>query len=250
MTLQTLALAEAAPCPPLDPDRDALFLDLDGTLAPIAPRPEDVRPDPELTDLLRRLGERLGGRLAVVSGRTVADVDRILEGAVPALAGVHGLERRTPAGELTRAEPPAGLAAAYKALQAYADARPGLLVENKGLAVAIHYRQAPALQAKVRELALTLVAEHGLDSQFGDMVAELKTPGADKGASVRSFMAEPPFVGTRPVFVGDDLTDEDGFAAADALGGHGVLVAATRATAARDRLPDVAAVHRWLGAAL
>ena len=247
MTLQTLTVQGA--CPPLDADRAAVFLDLDGTLAPFAPRPEDVRPDPELTGLLRRAGERLGGRLAVVSGRTVADVDRILEGAVPAVAGVHGLERRTAAG-LTRAEPPAGLALAHRALQAFAADRPGLLVEDKGLAVTLHYRLAPAMAEEARRLALTLAAEHGLERQFGDMVAELKTPGADKGASVRAFMAEPPFARAQPIFVGDDLTDEDGFAAAQALGGYGVLVAATRETAARHWLPDVAAVRAWLGAAL
>jgi trehalose-phosphatase len=222
-SLLTAAPADVRSCPPLDADGDALFLDLDGTLAPIAPRPEDVRPDAALTRRLRALVERLDGRLAVVSGRSIADVDRILEGAVEAVAGVHGLERRSRAG-VTRAVPPPGLALALSELESFVVKRDRLHIENKTLGLTIHYRQAPDMAADVRALALRLAATHGLDPQFGDMVAELKTPGADKGAAVRAFMAEPPFAGARPVFVGDDLTDEHGFAAAVALGGHGVLV--------------------------
>ena len=249
MTLQTLAVQAAASCPPLDADRAALFLDLDGTLAPLAPRPEDVRAEPELTALLRRLGERLDGRLAVVSGRTVAELDQILEGAAPNVAGVHGLERRTMGG-LTRAAPAPGLAAVRAELDRLDAELDGIHIEDKTIGLALHYRQAPSAEPRIRALARRLAAEHGLELQLGSMVAELKTPGSDKGSAVRAFMAEPPFAGAAPVFVGDDLTDEHGFEAADALGGYGVLVASDRPSAARDHLPDVAAVRRWLAAAL
>lgn len=236
-------------CPPLDLGATALFLDLDGTLAPIAPRPEDVRPDSALNGLLRRLSRQLDGRLAVVSGRTIADVDRILDGAVCAVAGVHGLDRRT-AGAVTRATPPPGMPLARAEAERWAAGRDGAHIEDKTTALAIHYRQAPGLRAEAVALARGLAESHGLALQLGDMVAELKTPGADKGEAVRAFMAEAPFAGARPVFVGDDLTDEHGFEAATALGGYGVLVGATRPSAAVHRLPSVAAVRRWLADSL
>lgn len=237
------------PCPPLTLPGAALFLDLDGTLAPIRPRPEDVGPDPAVTDLLRRLQDRLDGRLAVVSGRTIADVDRVLEGAVDVVAGVHGLERRTRSG-VWRASPSPALPSALAELKRWAAGRDGLRIEDKTLGMTLHYRGAPALERDARAFAGDLAERHGLALQLGDMVAELKTPGADKAAAVRAFMAEPPFAGACPVFVGDDLTDEHGFRAATELGGWGVLVSARQHTAARDRLRDVPAVHAWLRAAL
>ncbi|HEX5378183.1 MAG TPA: trehalose-phosphatase [Phenylobacterium sp.] len=224
----------------------ALFLDLDGTLAPIVSRPDDVGPDPRRTGLLERLQSRLEGRLAVVSGRTLADLDRILETSVPALAGVHGLARRNGGGELSTAPGHPGHDAALAALNAFAADRPGLIVEDKGLSVALHYRLAPELAAAARHEAERVAARSGLTLQEGQMVAELRSPGETKGDSVRAFMAEPPFAGARPVFVGDDLTDEDGFLAAEALGGFGVLVGPPRPTAARFRLPDVETALVWL----
>jgi trehalose 6-phosphate phosphatase len=248
MTLLTAAAADATLRPALDPAAAALFLDFDGTLAPLAPRPEDVRKDDELNRLLVRLAGKLHGRLAVVSGRTVTDVDRLLGGAAPAVAGVHGLERRSVDGRIARAAPPPGLEPAREALAAFCSARPGLLLEDKGLGVALHYRQAPDCAGAARSLAARLADEHGLAFQPGDMVAELRAPGADKGAAVRAFMSEPPFAGAVPVFVGDDLTDEHGFEAAVALGGRGVLVGPPRQSAARERLEDVPAVRAWIEA--
>jgi trehalose 6-phosphate phosphatase len=228
----------------------ALFLDLDGTLAPIAARPQDVRPDPRRTGLLERLARGLDGRLAVISGRTLTDVDRILETCVTSVAAVHGLIRRDPHGEVFKALPHPAMSQATVAFRAFAARDSGLIVEEKaGLSVALHYRlafrHAEAAQACAREIA----EETGLTLQEGDMVEELRTPGARKGDSVRAFMAEPPFAGARPVFVGDDATDEDGFQAAQALGGVGVVVGAARATAARFRLADVEAALAWLEAA-
>jgi trehalose 6-phosphate phosphatase len=244
------AVLETRNRPALDLDHDALFLDLDGTLAPIAPRPEDVRPDPEVNALVRRLAERMDGRLAVISGRTVADVDRLLEGAAACVAGVHGLERRDRLGRRVEVQPATGLSTALSQLRAFVTARPGLLVEDKRTAVTIHYRLAPEHGRAARDLAGALAQRCGLDLQLGDMIAELKTPGAHKGAALRAIMREAPFAGARPIFVGDDLTDEDGFEAANALGGFGVLVRSERPTVAAYRLPDVDSVHDWLRSAL
>jgi trehalose 6-phosphate phosphatase len=249
--MPTAALAVGLPAPkPLRLGETALFLDLDGTLAPIAARPQDVRPDPRRTSLLERLAKRLDGRLAVVSGRTLADVDRILEGCVTAVAGVHGLVLRHPNGrvEVTPAHP--GLAAAVAGLRAFAALDSGLIVEEKGLSVALHFRLAGRYGAAAHDCAERLAASTGLTLQEGDMVEELRTPGPDKGTSVRAFMSAPPFAGARPVFVGDDATDEDGFAAAYALGGLGVGVGAIRPTQASYRLIDVDAALTWLENAL
>ena len=228
----------------------ALFLDLDGTLAAIAPRPEDVGPDPGRTSLLRELGRRLGGRLAVVSGRTIVEVDRILDGAVTAVAGIHGLERRWPDGRIERPDPDPGLKAAWEALAPLARRFPKLLIEDKSLSLAVHFRAAPEAEAAVRDAAQRIAGLTGLVVQAGDQVVELRGLGPRKGDAIGAFMRVAPFVGARPVFVGDDLTDEDGFSAAFALGGEGVLVGPQRQTAARRGLDDVDAVLAWLRAAV
>jgi trehalose 6-phosphate phosphatase len=135
---------------------------------------------------------------------------------------------------------------AVAAFDAFAADRPGVIVEDKTLAAGLHYRQAPDVSADALALAASLAQETGLALQPGSMVLELKTPGTDKGAALTAFMAETPFKGAIPIMVGDDLTDEHGFEAADALGGFGVLVGPERPTAARYRLEDVAAVLDWL----
>jgi trehalose 6-phosphate phosphatase len=235
---------------PLALGETALFLDLDGTLAPISPRPEDVSPEPERTALLRALGRALGGRLAVISGRTLAEVDRILDGSVTAAAGVHGLERRFAGGAVWRAEASPSLVAARAVLAPLVGGWPGAWLEDKGLSLAAHYRAAPAAAEALRRVAEALARDGKLVLQAGHMVLELRTPGPDKGDAVGAFMAHAPFAGARPVFVGDDLTDERGFAAATDLGGFGVLVGGGRETAAQARLADVAAVRGWLSASL
>lgn len=229
----------------------ALFLDLDGTLAPIAPRPQDVAPEAERTARLERLELALSGRLAVISGRTLADVDRILEGRVGAVAAVHGLIRRGADRVVIQTPPHPALNDAAERLRAFAASDPGLMVEEKdGLSVALHFRLARDRGADALKLCRDIAQDTGLALQRGDMVEELRTPGPTKGDSLREFMADPAFAGATPVFVGDDRTDEDGFSAAQALGGFGVLVGPARATAARFGLPDVAATARWLEASL
>ena len=224
----------------------ALFLDLDGTLAPIAPRPEDVGPDRTRNALLRRLSRELEGRLAVVSGRSIDDVDRILDASVKPVAGVHGLERRNSTGKVLSAQPHPELDRVYTAMEEFTQERPGVQLEFKMLGVALHYRQAPAAAADALELARRLAWSTGMKLQQGNMVVELRSPGADKGVTVRSYMGEAPFANTRPIFIGDDLTDEDGFAAAEDLGGVGILVGPQRATSASAQLDSVDAVTAWL----
>ncbi len=249
MSIQDLTIGLPLP-KPLRLDQAALFLDLDGTLAPIAARPQDVRPDPRRTSLLERLVRATGGRLAVVSGRTLADIDRILEGRVTPVAAVHGLVLRDPQGRLTSAAAHPGLESALRDFRIFAARDAGMIVEEKGLSVALHFRLAGRHADAARACARTIAEGTGLALQEGDMVEELRTPGPSKGDSVRTFMSLPPFAGAVPIFVGDDATDEDGFAAASDLGGMGVAVGSHRAINARYRLPGVEAALAWLEAAL
>jgi trehalose 6-phosphate phosphatase len=238
---------ELLPPPPLSQIRDvALFLDLDGTVAPFAATPAAVGPDPDRNALLSRLGNRLRGRVAIVSGRSIADVDRILSRAVLAVAGVHGLERRLACGSRVVFPAHPKLGTAYVALSQFATANPGLLLENKGHSVALHYRTIPGLEQAVRGMARRLAIETGLSLQEGEMVAELRSPGPDKGDAICAFMSERPFAGAYPLFVGDDLTDEHGFAAVSQIGGAGVLVGPARGTQATWRLDGVPEVLDWL----
>lgn len=250
MTAQVREIDRQATAPislgPVPLTRAALFLDLDGTLAEFAPTPDAVVADARRTALLRELSAALDGRLAVVSGRTLADIDRIVEHVAVCAAGVHGLERRTAEGDLVRAQAHPELAAAEQELRAFAESRPGVLVETKQLSVAVHFRLARDQADAARALAARIAERTGLRLQAGDMVAELRTPGADKGSAVEAFMAEAPFAGATPIFAGDDVTDEDAFAIVEALGGTGVLVGPFRDSAASARLPGVSEVFSWL----
>lgn len=236
------------PAPPIRLLRPALFLDMDGVLAPLAPTPDAVTPDARRTAVLQTLGSRFPGRVAIISGRTIAEIDRIAEASVAPASGVHGLERRRADGSLIRAEASPSVRVAVAAFQAFARTRPGMIVEDKAVSAGLHYRGAPTEAEAAESLAQRLAGETGLALQAGHLVVELKTPGTDKGTALAAFMAEPPFAGAVPVMLGDDLTDEHAFVAAEALGGFGVLVGPARATAARFGLADVEAVLDWLEA--
>lgn len=235
--------------PSLDLNTTALFLDLDGTLAPIEDRPELVIADPARTEVLTALDRLLDGRVAVLSGRQIHEVDRILEGAVTHVGGQHGLERRLAGGALQSTPPHHGLEDAAQAMESLARAQFGLLVERKSAAVALHYRAKPECGPAVVDLAHRLAQTHHLEVQEGRMVAELRTPGPNKGDALEVFMATPPFAGARPVMIGDDLTDESAFAAAIGLGGDAILVGPPRPSHARWRLPTPAALLSWLAEA-
>ena len=238
------------PPPPLDLAGRALFLDLDGTLTPLVARPEAVGPDPRRAALLAKLEARLGGALAVVSGRGLDDLDRILEGRVAAVAAVHGLVRRTAEGQVIADSPGAHMAQASQELRAFAAKRPGVQIEDKRYAIAVHFRHAPDAEGAVTQLTRSLAGSLGLELQPGCKVVDLRLPGPDKGDALRAFCAEPPFAGRRPVFVGDDLTDEAGFAAARELRGFGVVVGCRRPTGAGFALADVPAALAWLSSAV
>ncbi len=231
--------------PPV-PDRPALFLDFDGTLVEIAAEPDKIVVADGLPRLFQSLLAQTGGALAVVSGRKVDDIDSFL--AIPvAAAGMHGLERRaTPGAALSHSPPPDEIAELRARIEGWDGLTDGVVMEDKGAGLAVHYRAAPHLEATVKDKMKALVADlPALHLIEGKMVVEAKGRGIDKGTSVRAFMAGPPFAGRTPVFIGDDVTDEDGMRAAHDLGGFGIKVG-EGPSIARYRLPDVPAVHAYL----
>ena len=239
--------------PPLqDPAASAIFLDVDGTLLEFAEQPMDVVVPAPLRALLADLHRAGGGALALVSGREIATIDRLFRMPELAVAGLHGLERRDGSGCLRR-RPAAGpaFAALERRLADFARTHPGVTLEHKRVALAVHYRAAPGQAAAVAALAEALEAD--LPAEFrvqrGHQVVEVRPAGADKGVAIGEFLAETPFAGRRPVFVGDDLTDEHGFEVINTAGGLSVKVGGGP-SAARYRLAGPAAVHRWLTASL
>ncbi len=227
-------------------DGAALFLDFDGTLVELAETPDAIRVPPDLGPLLRRLRLRLDGRLAIVSGRAIADLERHIPCSGIHFSGSHGLELRLADGTDLPLSAPEGLADVLERVSQFAEEEPGLLVEEKPAGIALHYRRSPEAEARVSAFMDVLARERGLSIQRGNMVVELRPPGSDKGDALRAFLAEPEFTGARPVFVGDDLTDEHAFEAAAEAGGAGILVGPERATAALYRLDSVEAVAAWL----
>jgi trehalose 6-phosphate phosphatase len=227
--------------------RVALFLDFDGTLVDIAERPDAIVVEPDLPATLKRLHEALGGALALVSGRPIATLDGFLATDTFDVAGLHGLEARM-GGTLhpCRPEDHPGLRRGIAWLRETLDA-PGIVIEDKGCSVGVHWRLAPDHAALAREAAEELAAELGPDYriQHGKMVAEVLPARAGKGGAIARFLAEPPYAGCVPVFVGDDLTDEDGFAVVNGRGGASIRVGAGQ-TQATHRMPSAAAFRAIL----
>jgi trehalose 6-phosphate phosphatase len=238
------------PPPPELLDGAALFLDFDGTLVELAETPDSILVAPELGPLLERLRRRLEGRLAIVSGRSIADLERHVPLSGIAFSGSHGLELGLADGTRLPLSVPLGFDDVRESVLGFAANDDRLLVEEKPAGIALHYRRAPEQAEPVTAFMQEVARRRGLMVQHGNMVVELRPEGATKGDALRAFMTEPEFLAARPVFVGDDLTDEHGFEAAAGLGGAGVLVGPERATAARFRLGSVTAVASWLGAAV
>ena len=236
------------------PGRDAhwaFFLDVDGTLADIAPHPAEVTIADHARDTLFRLVEACEGAVALVSGRSIADIDRLFAPLHLPVAGLHGLERRNAGGRVTRvAARPEALDAARAALEAFAGAHPGVLIEDKGVSLALHFRQAPKVETEAETVVSGVIAgaQGTLVLQRGKMVLELRPGGSDKGAAVDDFMAEPPFAGRLPIFVGDDVTDEAGFATINKMDGISIRVGDGTPTCAQYDGASVAAIHAWLDA--
>lgn len=223
----------------------ALFLDFDGTLADLAAQPQDVRVEPGLVALLRRLLDQLDGALAIVTGRPVDDIDRFLDPLRLPVAGIHGAQGRRADGRRWQlAAPPLALVEAVaRALQAE---HPGLQLERKAGALALHYRHAPqAADACQQRLAEAVAAQPGLELLHGKCVLEVKPAGVHKGLAIERFLAEPPFAGREPAFAGDDVTDEAGFETVLRLGGQACKVG-EGPTCAPQRLAGPAELHRAL----
>lgn len=228
----------------------ALFLDVDGTLLDFADRPGDVEVDPRLRSDLVCMRARLHGALALLSGRPLSQLDGLFDWQGHAAAGLHGAELRMPDGS----ERFLGDVERFARVRALAAARvaaiPGVLLEDKQRALALHFRQAPDARTTIQQIAESLLREAG-DAyvlQHGDHVIELKPAAADKGRALAALMAAPPFHGRRPWMLGDDLTDEDAFRRVNAMDGVSVIVGARRPTAARAALASPAAARAWLHA--
>jgi trehalose 6-phosphate phosphatase len=244
-------LASACP-PPLRPEH-AIFLDIDGTLAEIAATPREARVDLELVAAIPSLRARHGEALALVTGRSITDVDRMFPGWMLPVAGQHGCERRDSAGTVHLHSPdPLTLGKLRKLFAGLAERHEGLLLEDKGATVALHYRQSPHLAGPLHSIVRSLLdtpAGATFRMVEGKQLVEIRPDGRDKGTAILDFMQESPFAGRMPVFVGDDLTDEDGFAAVASLGGWSIKVGAGR-TRARYRLANSDAVKGWLMAGI
>jgi trehalose 6-phosphate phosphatase len=225
----------------------ALFLDFDGTLAELAPQPDAVRVPPGLVPTLAALQGQLDGALAIVTGRRAADIDAFLAPLVLPLASEHGARYRLADGSCPAIAVP-DLAPALRAAADLAGLHPALLLEHKTSSLALHYRHAPQLESLCRDtLARAIAGMAGVELLQGKCVLEVKPAGANKGQAIAVFMSQAPFAGRVPVFAGDDVTDEAGFAAAQQLGGRGIKIG-EGPTLAQYRCLSPATLRGWLAA--
>jgi trehalose 6-phosphate phosphatase len=235
------------PRPPAPADDWALFLDVDGCLLDFADAPDAVTVPASLPATLQRLSQRLRGALALVSGRALLRIDELFSPMRLPTAGLHGLERRSTVAQLSPPPVPSALAAIHDEARQVAAAWPGTLVEDKGSALGLHWRAEPRAATALRAFAeAALPRLPGYRLQHGDHVVELRPSAGDKGEAILALLEEAPFRGRVPVFVGDDLTDESGFAVVNAHGGLSVLVGQREPSAAHYALRDPAAVRAWL----
>lgn len=228
----------------------ALFLDVDGTLLDLADHPANVTVSPEVLALIQQLRGHLDGAIALISGRELRSLDELFGIRELAAAGLHGVELRFGNGSLdTRVQTvdTAALNLFRKRLKRLAEAHNGLWLEDKGLGIAVHYRQAPELQQDVEHILTEVLAERSDEFQLqrGKMLAEIKSRRFDKGFAIREFMGSSPFSGRVPVFIGDDITDEDGFAVVNEMEGYSIKVG-DGSSLARYHLPAPRDVINWL----
>jgi trehalose 6-phosphate phosphatase len=231
----------------VDLDQCCLFLDFDGTLVEIENRPDDVRLGEGTLQLIERLRDRVGRALALVSGRDIPVIDRLLYPLVLPVAGVHGLQRRDAAGRLHSPVIDQTIVDAIAARLASAFvAEPGVVIEKKTGSVAIHFRLRPDFEKRCVALARKIIRDRpGLHLIMGKMVCEIRLHGDDKGAVIAAFLEERPFKGRKPIFAGDDATDEPGFVAANARDVLSIKIGADL-TAARYRVANVLELRAWL----
>jgi trehalose 6-phosphate phosphatase len=220
----------------------AIFTDFDGTLVDLAPTPDAIHVPSELADELQQSAEYLDGAIAVISGRAIADLDQYIRPMSVALAGSHGVERRRTDGSQAPidADRSAKSRQLAERLQEFVASHPGLLLETKPATVALHYRQLPEQEEACIEAMQAAIADVPQFSLLrGKMVVEARPQGFTKGAALRAFLEEEPFRGRLPIFLGDDVTDEEGFDVAQELGGIGIKVGEGE-THAHMRTPDTA----------
>lgn len=227
----------------------ALFLDIDGTLLDIAPTPEGVMVPGDLAPLLEEIRIGCGGAMSLVTGREIAVVDRFFSPFQFTVAGIHGAEIRLPDGTRKGMPPSPSLPHIVRELTAFVGQHAGLLVEEKGRAVAVHYRLNPDMGEEIETLVRRLVEKDGLglEVQPGKMVVEVRPARADKGKAIDILLDDAAFAGRLPLFIGDDWTDESAFRAVNVRGGRSIRVGSdVRETAALENLPDPTAVREWL----
>lgn len=230
-------------------DREiALFLDFDGTLVEIAPSPEDVHLDRRVAPALTVLRAQLGGALALVSGRPIGFLDEMLAPHRFDIAGLHGAQIRVDGEIRSQADTHEGMRAALRDLVRFANSHVGIIVEDKRISGALHWRLAPALEEEALVLIRGIAARMGpgMRLQEGKAVAELVPAGASKGSAIAWLMATPTYAGRQPVFIGDDITDEGGFEAVNAMGGVSVRIGADRESHATCRLASPTALRHIL----
>lgn len=248
------AAAEPVNRPPLPDVGDrhwAWFLDVDGTLLEIEKHPDLVAADRSLLRLLKRLNRACDGAVALISGRSLEQLEAIFNPLTLATGASHGLELRTPNGairQLGKAVP----APTAERIAAFTARHEGLLLERKSVSLSVHYRERPDLEDEVLRTLQEIHA--GMDSGFrllrGKMVVELTPAAANKGSAIKSFMEMPPFAGRKPVFVGDDVTDEDGFTMVNAMGGLSVRIGNPDGSAARWHFAKTSELRDWLHGSL
>jgi trehalose 6-phosphate phosphatase len=227
----------------------ALYLDIDGTILDIAPRPDAVEVPPWLVPLLQRLSLKLDGAVAFVSGRTIADIDRLFTPLQFPAIGVHGGEIRTAGGEIVvDRELRSELQSAEPLLREAIARMRGVLLENKGGAIALHYRSVPERGREVLKVAELTAGSLGGEFAvlMGKCVVEIRPRHMTKGSAIGRLMEQAPFRGRTPIFAGDDSTDEDAFEVVNRLGGISVRVGESAASAARYQLADPDQLRHWL----
>lgn len=231
-----------------DAQRFALFLDFDGTLVDIAPAPDAVVVPGELAPMLGRIADRLGGALAVLTGRPIADIDRFLAPLKPVAAGVHGSEVRLARDGPVELQSEPIEASIIRRVRKIAQGVQGALLELKAASVAIHYRNVPEAEGAIEAALSDLVADSGdhLILCRGRKVLEIVPAHVSKGDALETFMRRPAFRGRRPIMIGDDVSDLSAFAAARRFGGRGLKVAGEQFHPGDVEFSGPEHVRRWL----
>jgi trehalose 6-phosphate phosphatase len=244
-------MKQSPPPPSLD---WCLFLDVDGTLIELTDTPSQTSADPKIKSLLREAAERLGGAVALISGRKIETLDELFAPLKLPAAGLHGVERRKMDGSVQGASfVDSQLERARVALKVLVEDHPGTLFEDKERTIAVHFRMAPHFADAMRDAVIDIAKPLGSNYhiQGGKMMYEIKPRGFSKATAIQAFMKESPFCGRRPVFIGDDLTDRDGFSVVEAHGGLSIAVGdhvtgqyfLADVSAVRSLLEQLAALH-------